>query len=192
MKIHKGEKWMNLTAFLLPVLLFCVLFLGVSLARYENTIPKEVDLEYGSYQEQVFIKAAPETGEETQEGKKRMDFILSNGNSEGDHCTYDQTASLCLFVTLGAESPENYQVTLIDGKVVYESQWFEVAEGSSLYRVYGPGWLLRFYNSAGEEASWNLSGKKYVNYQMYIQMEGNSGYLTRFELMASAKPGSRE
>lgn len=193
MRIHKDEKWMNLSALFLPVLLFCVLFLGVSLARYENRISQDFILKYGSSKDQVVIRTIESlNGEETQEGYRRLEFVLSNGNSEEDHCTFDQTATLLLFATAGVESSENYKVSLTDGEVVYESQWFQVVEGSSLYAEYGPGWILRFYNPSGEEASWHLFGEKFVHYNMYIQIEGKSNYPAVFHLIANGKPGSNE
>lgn len=118
-----------------------------------------------------------------------MKFKISNGASADDYCTYDQIVALSLFATLGLEDPDDYTITLTDGEMVYNAEWFEVKEGSNLYTLYGPGWIYRFYNGAGEEASWYLPGGRLVERELSVTIVGASKMPAALSLIASAKPG---
>lgn len=134
-----------------------------------------------------------QTGTEEEQKKEKVTqvipVILSNGTSKDEYCSHDLLASISVFVTLGAQDPENVRITLTDGDIVYESEYIEVVEGSQLYSMYGPGWNYSFHNEMGEEVTWQLSGSLFIERQLTITVEGSSELPTALHLVASGKPG---
>ena len=187
---RKRKAWLN---FLLTFLLcgtIVLLLLGTAFARYEKNVSKEFQLEYQAKTEQIFIKSidVPESLQ-IDENSSAMAFEISNGISEEEYCSYSQIATISLFATVGLENPENFKVILKDGELNFEAVCMEVTEGSKLYSAYGPGWVYRFYNKAGEELKWQLVGERLSSRQMMIVIEGSSELPTALHLIASAKPG---
>lgn len=175
--------------------------LGVTYARYKMDNSQTFKLIYEAQADQVYIRAVEsstdadiETAdaenastEETKENYE-MEFVLSNGTTAESYCTYDQTASISLFATLGLEKPENFTITLTDGWTVYETVCQKVAEGTVWYSLYGPGWIYHFYNEAGEEISWHLSGTRFIEKKLVLTIEGKSELPAALSLIASARP----
>ncbi|MBO5159526.1 MAG: hypothetical protein J6B94_08045 [Lachnospiraceae bacterium] len=190
---EKRKAWMRF----LTVLLFCstllILIFGTAYARYEENISKELNFTYQAKSDQIYITTvesseaalAAVTGENTQV----IEFVLSNGTKEEEHCTYDQIASLAMFATAGMGNTENYVITLHDGGNSYTAKCQEVLKGSAFYEMYGPGWVYRFCNDAEEEVTWQFSGTNYIQRQMFITVEGTSELPAALNLIASARPG---
>ncbi|MBO5068752.1 MAG: hypothetical protein J6C37_00065 [Roseburia sp.] len=205
---RKQKAWLNF----LMVFLFCgalfLLVLGTSLARYQENKSKELLFHYEAKSEQIYITKIDDTdaasegdsmevvseGESTEAGGEEentyvVNFLLANGAEENSYCTYDQIASLSLFATIGVGNPEEFTITLTDGGNTYAAVYSEVVEGTTMYSLYGPGWIYRFYNEAGEELSWFFPGTQYVSRQMTLTVEGACELPTALSLIANAKPG---
>lgn len=189
----KKKAWLRF----LTVLLFCstllILIFGTAYARYEENVSKELKFTYQAQSEQIYITTvesseaalAAAAGENTQV----IEFVLSNGTNEEKHCTYDQIASLAMFATSGIENPENFVITLHDGGISYTAKCQETLKGSAFYEMYGPGWVYRFYNDAGEEVTWHFSGMHLIQRHMFITVEGTSELPAALNLIANARPG---
>lgn len=199
---RKTNAWLRFFAALLLCGVFITLGFGTALARFEKSQSEEVVLEYKAKTDQVYIRSIEEpvsedetdteiTGDSEleEENVYEMYFELSNGISSEDYCTYDQIAALSLFATVGLKNPENYTITLTGSGLTYTASCFEVVEGTTLYSLYGPGWVYRFYNKAGEELTWELSGSQFINRQMKLTVTGTSELPAALSLIASAKPG---
>lgn len=191
----KTNAWLRFVGTLLLCGVFMTLGLGTALARYEESQSKEVVLEYKAKTDQVYIRSIEELDSEgtedavtEEENVYVMNFELSNGTSAEEYCSYDQIAALSLFATVGLENPENYTLTLTDSGLTYSASCFEVVEGTTLYSLYGPGWVYRFYNAAGEELTWTLPGGQLINRQMTLTVTGTSELPVALSLIASAKP----
>ena len=189
----KRKAWMSFLIVLLPCCLMLILVLGTAYARFEENIKKQVQFTYQAASEQIYIttiessEAALSTVQ--NENTQVVEFLLSNGTDEEKYCTYDQFATLAMVATVGLENPENFVITLHDGGNSYTASCQEVSKGSNMYAMYGPGWIYRFHNEAGEEVTWNFSGTKLISRQMFITIEGISTLPTALNLIASARPG---
>lgn len=209
---RKIKAWL----YLLSAVLLCGFFITVSWgavqARYESEMQKEVSLEYQAKTNQIYLRSAeknedgsirtasdgsflplgswqPKTDEmgNTEEDTYVLDFLLSNGNGKG-YCIYDQSASLMLVATSGLADPANLKIVLTDGKFHYSARYVSVKEGTAAYETYGPGWIYRFYNEAGEEISWEFSGRKMAVKELTITVTGTSEFPAALSLVASAGP----
>lgn len=189
----KRKAWIRF----LTVLLFCssmlILIFGTAYARFEENAKKELQFTYQAGSEQIYITTIESSKEAlsaaTAENTQVVEFVLSNGTEKEEHCTYDQIATLAMFATVGVENPENFVITLHDGGNTYTGSCSEVIKDSTMYAMYGPGWIYRFYNEAGEEVSWMFSGTQLINRQMFITIEGTSALPAALNLIASASPG---
>ena len=189
----KRKAWMRF----LTVLLFCssmlILIFGTAYARFEENARKELQFTYQAESEQIYITTVESNHENLSaaisENTQVVEFVLSNGTEKDQHCTYDQIATLEIFATVGVENPQNIMVTLYDGGNTYTGSCSEVVKDSTMYAMYGPGWIYRFYNEAGEEVNWMFSGTQLINRQMFITIEGTSNLPAALNLIASARPG---
>lgn len=189
---RKRKAWLNFLTALLLCGALLILLLGTTFARYEAGKSAKLTMTYGTEAAQVYINEIETEETEDLAGAQDVyvkDLLLSNGTEE-EHCSYDQIATLSLFMTVGAENPENFTITLTDGGINYEAVCQEVSEGTTMYEMHGPGWMYRFYNEAGEEVSWFLSGTESINRQMKITIEGTSTLPTALLFIASARPGN--
>ena len=144
MKVNSTSRLFLLTAALLcAVLSFTVV--GIGYARIEYGKQDEVQMSAVAQQTQLFLESetdGPEGLLPLYGAKARtIPFALTNVGSDGQCCAYDQL-----------------DITLEDGGLSYTAQAEPVLRDSTLYLRYGPGWILRFYNSEGEELSWLMKG----------------------------------
>ena len=208
---NRRTAWLQFSMALLLCVALMTAALGTTYARYKMDSSRAFKMTYEAKTDQVYIRAvenidtvdaedvdtenvSAENGDaenastEATKENFEMEFVLSNGTARDSYCTYDQTATLSMFATLGLEEPENYTITLTDGWTVYEAECRKVAEGTVWYSLYGPGWIYSFYNEAGEEISWHLSGTRFIEKKMVITIEGESELPAALSLIASAKP----
>lgn len=119
----------------------------------------------------------------------RLNFLISNRRAAKDHCAVDQNASLALFATVGVQLAEDLTIVLTDGQSTYTAIPTPIQEGMMWYEAYGPGWLYRFYNTAGEELSWSLPGSVFALKELSLTVTGQSEKVAALRLVAFAKPG---
>lgn len=191
---EKRKAWMRFLTVLLLCSTMLVITFGTAYARYEKSAEQELALSFEGQENQMYITLA-EAGEASllaaeDVNTQVVEFVLSNGTSAEDYCTYDQMASLAVFATIGVENPENLMMTLYDGGAGYMASCSEISEGSAYYNMYGPGWIYRFYTEAGEEVSWHFPGIQRISRQMYITITGTSELPANLSFITSAKPGT--
>ena len=84
------------------------------------------------------------------------------------------------------QKKQNIQIVLTVGSDDYIAVATEIGKDTNLYTMYGPGWVYKFYNKAGEELSWELSGEK-LNYQeMSLKVKNSSSYPVNVSLIATS------
>ena len=193
MKVNSTSRLFLLTAALLcAVLSFTVV--GIGYARIEYGKQDEVQMSAVAQQTQLFLESetdGPEGLLPLYGAKARtIPFALTNVGSDGQCCAYDQMAHLQLFVTQGAD-PEFLDITLEDGGLSYTAQAEPVLRDSTLYLRYGPGWILRFYNSEGEELSWLMKGNIPTKVALTLNVEATeeTPQPALLQIILSGSPG---
>ena len=78
---------------------------------------------------------------------------------------------------------------LNDGQNNYTASPFAIIEGMVDYETYGPGWMYRFYNEAGEELSWPFVGGILQTREFTLTVTGQSEAVAALRLNAYASPG---
>jgi len=119
----------------------------------------------------------------------QLSFLAANGRNARIPCEQDQKVSLAVFATVGVVKPENLTIVLTDGQSSYTAVPFALTEGMADYETYGPGWMYRFYNTAGEELSWPLAGGVFQTREFTLTVTGQSETVTALRLIAYASPG---
>lgn len=189
-KNRKRAAWLHFLTTLLLCIAFLTLILGTVYARYTAEQTEEFQMVYEAKTNQIsIIQLDMDDSTVIPENTRVIHFMLTNQDEEGGYCTYDQVATLSLHATIGTTAPENFKVTLTDGETVYNARYEKVVAGSTLESQYGPGWLYRFYNEAGEELSWYFAGGQSVAREMTMTIVGKSELPTKIDLMVSARPG---
>ncbi len=188
---------------------------GSALAHYEESRSGSVTLRYGGNSNQIYLLSAQrdEEGElilseggyvldagdwvplQDEQGKdipntRSLTFLLANTNHYEVLAAQQQTARLELFATAGVADPSALTVTLEQGGSLYTAIPTPVEEGSTWHKEYGPGWVYRFYNAAGEELFWVLRGGVFAAYEMTLTVAGTSQSPAALTLIASAEPSN--
>lgn len=214
MKIRK-EKQMIQPALLLTVcftLFLASVFVGRTYASYEASLKEELTFGYqgdmgliyllSSEKDENGAYAVDENGyfndpgnwelvETEDEGQASyvLSFLLANGRNARIPCESDQKATLALFATVGVQLAEDLTIVLSDGQSAYTAIAAPVTEGMMWYDSYGPGWIYRFYNAAGEELTWPLPGGIFTARELTLTVSGQSEKVAAFRLVAFAQPG---
>ena len=178
---YRHRAWLQFAVAILLGLGIPATVLGTTYARYQIGSCKTLQLQYANGAHQVYVR-------ELKNVDYTMEFMLSNGTAEDSFCPYDQRITLSLFATLGLDKPENVTITLTDGWSVYTAECRKVAEGTAWYTRYGPGWVYSFYNEAGEEISWHLTGTRWIEKKMTITVKGESEMPAALSLIANVVP----
>lgn len=187
---RKRKAWLKFMLMLLLCSVMLILILGTAWARYEENVSKEFQMKYQAKTDQIYMKSIelPQNLDVSEDAYVTA-FEISNGTSAEEYCEYSQIAEISLFATIGLENPENYKIVLNDSGQNFEASCTEAVKGTKLYSMYGPGWIYRFYNEAGEELSWMFPGGKHYVRTFTITIEGSSELPTALSIIASAKPG---
>ena len=198
---YRHRAWLQFAVAILLGLGIPATVLGTTYARYQIGSSKAIQLQYANGAHQVHVRElenvemlSTDTSEAEVLNRGRqtedytMEFMLSNGTAEDSFCPYDQRITLSLFATLGLDKPENVTITLTDGWSVYTAECRKVAEGTAWYTRYGPGWVYSFYNEAGEEISWHLTGTRWIEKKMTITVNGESEMPAALSLIANVVP----
>lgn len=213
----KTKLWLPLLSVILICVLICVLAVPKSLARYETATEKQTGFKYqaatnkvhllngekdvngsvimaedGSFRSLSTWVANKNDSGQIIENSYVLDFILANGTNKSNACTYDQTAGLIVFASLGLENPENVEIVLNSGNIEYKAVATEVQKGTPIYSKYGPGWTFKFYNASGEELTWHLPGGVLSYKDLRLTVTGAGKEATLLKLIATAGPGSIE
>lgn len=198
----KNRSWLFLLTICFLSVLCLLLVTGAARAHYEASLePVEQNLQYQSNAGRLYLLST----DKDELGKWEsltdddgvaipntyvLDFLLCNGTSKENCSVSDQNASLVLFATVGIEDPEDVEITLSDGQSDYSAEASEVIDGSVWDNTYGSGWIYRFYNDAGEELSWSLSGGVFIYRQMRLTVKGTSESTAMLSLIATSRPGA--
>ena len=189
LKNIKRKTWIQ---FLSAVALCGILLsavLGSAYARYENTTSQSITMKYEDERGHIYIRNVETAKTETEwNGLFTTEFVLANGTDEEDYLPYDQAASLSIVATVGLGNPVECVLTLVDGTVSYQASYEEVLAGTKLYSEYGPGWVYHFYDENGKEIEWQFSGKKYMERQMKVVVNGVSQAPAALNLIVDTKP----
>lgn len=134
--------------------------------------------------------ALSEDSWEATENGGSLSFLLANGTGPGEDqwCPYDQDVALTVYLTEGAGEAEQIAVTLRSGGSQYTGVPQRTEEGSALYERYGPGWSVRFYDSAGENVVWPIRGGGFFYREMALDVEGAPACCTAISLIAAGRP----
>ena len=178
------------------LLMLCCLSaaVGVTFARYRAD-EKEGLIFYPNHNPQVFLGHMAEdtfvyaqnewntSGEQLQ-----LAFAISNGPSETEFATADQTVHLCVVASLGAWSEEmSSPLCLSVGEQTYTAAAQRIVEGTALYSQFGDGWIFRFQDEAGREPQWELSGEQFSCIPMLLYMDAVVSETGLFRLQAVAE-----
>ncbi len=198
---YRHRAWVQFAVAFLLGLGILATVLGTTYARYQIGSSKTLQFQYANGVHQVYVRESENVGmlsTDTTEagvfkrGRQTKDytkeFVLSNGTAEDNFCPYDQKITLSLFATVGLDKPENVTITLTDGWSVYIAECRKVTEGTAWYTRYGPGWVYSFYNEAGEEISWYLTGTRWIEKRMTISVKGESEMPAALSLIANVVP----
>ena len=192
--------------------LILLLFFGPARAHFEAAYSGDITLKYDGNVNQVYLLSANrdqdgelitndagyvseelswvalqnEQGEEGV-GRYSVTFLLANTNKATVLAAQPQTAKLELVATVGIGSPTALEVTLVNGGNSYTAVPTEITEGSTWYNEFGPGWVYRFYNTAGEELSWNLRGGVFAYHEMTLIVSGDNNNDAALPLLATAE-----
>lgn len=217
MKTAYIKAWQLLLLAAIAVLGILFLTIGGTRAHYESKLEREYSLEYQNLTGNIYLLSnerdaegnfirdedgnlgflgswQPMTtpyGTEVQ-GTYVLEFLLANGRNPEKPTTKVKEVSLGLFSTVGIESPENLVLTLTDGGNTYEAIPMVIQEDSAWYNTYGPGWLYRFYNKAGEELSWTLENDVFAYREMALTVTGTSQNDAALTLIAFSRPETKE
>ena len=150
---------------------------GVSFARYRTEAGWEQQFEVrqnGSVLLGQMIDGVFSDTEGTwvrSEGQLTLDFAVSNGTADA-HSDMDQQVSLRVIASLSAGTQQTLsRLTLtVDGET-YTATAEAIRRGSSLYRSFGDGWILRFLGEDGQELSWTLAGDAQNHIEMRLSMD---------------------
>lgn len=119
----------------------------------------------------------------------QLSFLAANGKNVDIPCEQDQRVNLAVVATVGVVKPENLMIVLTDGQSSYTAIPFAITEGMADYETYGPGWMYRFYNEAGEELSWPLVGGVFQAREFTLTVTGQSETVAALRLNVYTSPG---
>lgn len=185
----------QLSVAVLMLLLVIVLITGTTLARYESQNTSEITMDIQQSKRLYLLSGnISESGEyealsdwkSSSDGEYGLDFLLANGNSKDNICSYSQNVSLQVVATLGVEKTENIQLILSVDSEEYTAVATEIKKDTNLYNMYGPGWVYKFCNKAGEELSWKLIGGKLNYKEMSLKVKSNSSYPINLSLITNS------
>lgn len=190
---------------------------AVTFARYRTTLDKDalrLNMKYAFASDAVFMAAAekqddnivmadpdeegsfPKTtglefiGRDPESGKSvyQTNFILTNARSADEVTPYSQDASVEIFVSSGIADPTGTVIRLVSGVNTFVAYPTAVEVGSALYEAYGPGWIYRFRNPAGESVTWPLEGGVLGSIPMEITVWTDTEFPASFIVTASGAP----
>ena len=126
----------------------------------------------------------PESGGgwEQQDGRLQLTFAVANGQSDELYSAVDQDIRICLIASPGVWDGEKtigiklqVPAALPEGEMQeIEAVATRIEAESPLHRVFGEGWVFRFYRDSGEEYSWHLTGGTLSAAQITLVMEGEA------------------
>lgn len=132
-------------------------------------------------QESSFV---PESGGgwEEQDGRLQLTFAVANGQSNQSYSAVDQDIHICLIASPGVwdgGKTVSIMLKIPPAQPEGEAQEIEavatrIEENAPLHRVFGEGWVFRFYQPSGEEYSWHLPGGALSAAQITLVMEGET------------------
>lgn len=177
-----------------------VLSVGTTQAHYEAVNVNELNMRYRDRSGRIYLRSAktdengavivgedgilnlletwqPKVDENglVKEDTWQLDFLLTNGTTLKEYCTYDQKATLFLVATEGLKDPNNLVITLTDGNLEYTAKAEAIGKDSVQQRVYGPGWIYRFYNTAGQELNWDYEGGQLICRKLSLTVVNTMG-----------------
>jgi hypothetical protein len=185
------------------VVLIITMSIGTTTAHLEgDKTNSEVKMNYVSGNDHVFIKSSDNltdsegnllsladwesTYEDDDKNRYLLNFFLTNGESADDFYLLDEYATVSAVLTMGTANPDYVSVAITDGNETYIGQAEEIIDGSTLYSVYGEGWVYRFYNADGEEVSWYLHGGELSSQSLTMVVMGSVSEATELYLTASS------
>ena len=127
---------------------------------------------------------APQSGGgwEEQDGRLQLTFAVANGVSDQAYSAVDQDVRICLIASPGVwDGEKTVSIKLLIPPAQPEGQAEEIEavatriqQDAPLHRVFGEGWVFRFYNTSGTEYSWQLPGGGLSTVQITLVMEGET------------------
>ena len=126
----------------------------------------------------------PDTGKNVYQ----KSFLLTNYVDTDPDAVYtsDQKAGIELFITSGAANDDT-TVRLTVGGHDFIGVPVEPDEGEQTYRSYGPGYISRFTDAAGDPMTWDLKGGVRSALLMTVTVWCVAEYPAAMYLIASAK-----
>lgn len=185
----------HIASIIILVLLALTLICGTALARYESQSTTELILDVQKNKQLYLLDVQTNDNGEYEvakgwtkitEDEYTLDFLLANGSGKADYCDYNQNAVLQLVATSGLEKADNLQLVLTVGSNNYTGVATEIEKDTTLYMMYGPGWIYRFYSKSGEELTWKLLGGKLSWQEMSVTATGSSNYPIALSLIATS------
>lgn len=166
----RRTKQIYLPALAAVLLLGCVILMaGTTFARYQMSGDPE-NLTYKAKKNaRVYLWSDYRNESEntwsvvdSSTGSLRMDFYVTNGESEYSYSAEDQNITVRLVASLGIRDKNDLaQVALVvDGKE--DAPYYAVAQqieyGTPLYAEFGDGYLYTIRDADGKEVAWPLQG----------------------------------
>ena len=117
---------------------------------------------------------------ETEEGKQKLTFTVTNGTGLQDYSGQDQQIHLRLVGSLGIwNGTDELKLTMDlpseedpEEMVTYEATATRIREGSPMYATFGDGWVFSFFDEEGEELTWLLEGGRFDYITLTVALEG--------------------
>lgn len=180
--------WRNSFFLIAGVLLVMTgLFLGKSYARFQEKQSLEMTLKGSAQKAEVYFRSTEkgsyaEAGswekDPDAEGGYTLDFLLSNASGKNAYAERTQQVTLQVVATTAdyADTGENTEITLTADGQTYTGRGESIGQDTRLWKQYGDGRVYRFYNEAGEEVRWTLTGGRESNRVMNLQVKnGRAG-----------------
>ena len=209
----------NIFILLIVLLFLVTVGVSTTQARYEETIQAELTLQYQNEEGLVYLLSSEKDAngeyvtdtdgnfssprswdvleEAGADGKSdtgaasvyQLSFLVANGRNKTIPCQRDQRVNIAVVATVGVVKPENLMIVLNDGQSRYTAVPFALSEGMIDYEIYGPGWMYRFYNEAGEELSWPFMGDIFQAREFTLTVTGQSETVAALRLNAYTSLG---
>lgn len=158
---NKIARWWGLWALILIVSVSAAV--APTFARYRTTLDPFAYLFQAEESPKLFLWGegyTPLSGSwtVTAEGSE-LPIIVTNG-SGSDYAKEDLTVNLRVAATEGIQAGNNLTLTLTHGDETYTAVPTAIGAGTGFYEDFGGGWIYRFLNAEGVEATWLLEGNQ--------------------------------
>ena len=151
------EKQKSIRLCLTGILCVLLFFLSVSTAqgRFRETHGGEASFQAVAAQQVSLSCLGGTDWTYIGAGSGKMDFLVSCPAAESDS-SVPLWFTVRVAVTQGIQNADNVQIKLEINGGVYTASATPILAGTTRYETFGPGWLYRFYDSDGNELSWEL------------------------------------